>query len=61
MDDLVALKSIAERRKDVECEIAKCLQLERQIHSEAVMKIRDLQKKRENLYREWKELEGKVE
>jgi len=61
MDDLVTLKSDAERRKDIEREIAQCLQMERQIHSEAVAKIMELQKKRESLYREWKSLGGKVE
>ena len=61
MDDLVTLKSDAERRRDIEREITQCLQMERQIHSEAMAKIRELQKKRESLYREWKSLGGKVE
>lgn len=61
MDDLVVLKSKAERRREIEREIAQCLQLEQKIYLETSIKIRDLQKKRENLYREWKELEGKVE
>lgn len=61
MDDLVTLKSDAERRRDIEREITQCLQMERQIHSEAMAKIRELQKKRESLYHEWKSLGGKVE
>lgn len=61
MEDLVRLKSIAERRRDIEQEITQCLQLEQKIHLEASIKIRDLQKKRENLYREWKALGGKIE
>lgn len=61
MEDLVRLKSKAERRRDIEQEITQCLQMERRIHLEASIKIKELHTKREKLYREWKALGGKVE
>lgn len=61
MMEFVTLKTEEEQRRDIEKQIAECLQMEREIHQEAVERIRDLQKKREALYREWKELGGKVE
>lgn len=61
MMEFVTLKTSEEQRKDIEEQIMGCLKMEQQIHREAVEKIRDLQKKREALYREWKKLGGKVE
>lgn len=61
MEDLVRMKTKEERRRDIEKEIVANLQMEQKIDLEAAIKIRDLQRKREALYQEWKKLGGKVE
>ena len=61
MEEYVRLKTKEEQRRDIEKEILANLQMEQKIHLEATIKIKELQRKREALYQEWKKLGGKVE
>jgi len=61
MKEYVKLKTKAEQCRDIEKEILSCLQMEQKIHLEATIKIKELQKRREELYQKLHTLRGEDE
>lgn len=61
MEEYVKLKTKEEQRRDIEKEILAYLQMEQKIHLEATIKIKELQKRREELYQKLNALKGEEE
>ncbi len=61
MKEYVRLKTKEEQRRDIKKEILAYLQMEQKIHLEATIKIKELQKRREELYQKLNALKGEEE
>ena len=61
MKEYVRLKTKEEQCRDIEKEILSYLQMEQKIHLETTIKIKELQKRREELYQKLHTLRGEDE